>query len=274
MLCSNRAEGVARLGQYSAISHPLPTQWFFDTILVPLPTWLSLALVLLVSVLRRSPGIHAHDVRAEGRPRHSQHGICLVCAGLCYVVIFVVVLMETIEIARDAPCGLGRHLVPRVYPGWELANGVLWLTSLVVTVLKLGSLRANFLGNGPFLAREGTAYPVSDQVADLGVLVAAYIVLLGLEIVLVFSGPDIREANAKGESPMLAGLISLSHDRFSATLLAFKRDVAKRQAPADREHEAHHLQSLRTSNDPAYSYFSTRYLRQQPTARLVKTPSA
>jgi len=194
-LCQSRPEG---LSTSSNISYPLPTQCLFDAVLVPLPTWILMALLAVFALIFRTS--LAGPRRAS--PRCWARTAALV---IYYFSIGVVILMETVEIARLARAGLGIGLLAFVYvgclaaiaaqatdggkralAGWQLASLVFWALGLCITSAKHAAL-GKFGTSGRF-ARVGSAYPVADQLTDLMVLLISYALLVGVEVALWFLG--------------------------------------------------------------------------------------
>lgn len=199
MLCANRPEGF---GPYSSISDPYPTQCFFDTILVPLPTWILVVALSLCPLLFRSP---LAFLQRMGAPR--RRWVRILAQVAYYFFILVILLMESVEVARLLQIGLGVGLIPFVYAGcvvavllqatnglgrlhgWQIANLLFWLVSLCVTAAKAAAVW-KFGLTGP-LAREDTAYSTVHQITDLAILCAFYALLPVLEIGLVFIKPGV-----------------------------------------------------------------------------------
>ncbi len=185
----------------SAISPPLPTQCFFDTVLVPLPTWLLLVLLALLPLFFRSP--------LASRPSPPRRWVRVIFLALYYFCIGVIILMESIEIARLARASLGIGLLPFVYAGclvaaagqatdglrgtfrgWQAACLLFWVLGLCISAVKTAAL-TRFGTDGP-LARDDSAYPVEDQVTDLAILIVFYGLLAVLEAALLFVRPRYR----------------------------------------------------------------------------------
>ncbi|TFK73340.1 hypothetical protein BDN72DRAFT_854790 [Pluteus cervinus] len=193
VLCKNRPEGFS---SSSTISGGLPTQCFFDTILVPLPTWILLfALAIFTLLLPSSLSLAVRPPRAWPARRH---WMLRYLDGVYYFDIFVIVAMQSIEIGRLDAAQLGVGLLPFVYVGcavaalmrgtrglWGYVTGasagclLFWLLSMCVMVVKVVAL-ARFGTHGS-LARTGSAYPVPDQITDLAVMVPFYALLVGME---------------------------------------------------------------------------------------------
>lgn len=178
----------------------LPSQCFFDTILVPLPTWVFILALPVVGLIRtRVPStqvLHANVRRAWIRSG---------TLGLYYFCVFAVVLMESIEIGRLAKADMGVGLLPFVYVacalavatcsmdarvaralGWERgwwheATALFCAMSGIISTVKTIAVEAL---DGA--ARLNTAYPVSDQYTDLVVLSVLYFVLLLVAVVMKY----------------------------------------------------------------------------------------
>jgi len=121
-------------------------------------------------------GVHASPSLSKPWVRRTLYGIYYFC-------IFVIILMETIEIARLAVASLGVALLPFVYVGclvatvlhatdgfrgvvrgYEVALILFWALGLCVTAVKTAALVR--FGKQEPLARKATAYPVDDQVSQ------------------------------------------------------------------------------------------------------------
>lgn len=178
----------------------LPSQCFFDTILVPLPTWVFILALPVVGLIRtRVPStqvLHANVRRAWIRSG---------TLGLYYFCVFAIVLMESIEIGRLAKADMGVGLLPFVYVacalavvtcamdarvaralGWERgwwheATALFCAMSGIISTVKTIAVEAL---DGA--ARLNTAYPVSDQYTDLVVLSVLYFVLLLVVVVMKY----------------------------------------------------------------------------------------
>ncbi|KKY30299.1 hypothetical protein UCDDA912_g09775 [Diaporthe ampelina] len=197
MLCQNRQEDVSFL---LGASSNLPSQCFFDTILVPLPTWVFILALPAVGLVRtRVPStqvLHANVSRGWIRSG---------TLGLYYFCILAIVLMESIEVGRLAKADMGVGLLPFVYVacvlavvmcaadarvagalGWERgwwheAMALFCAMSGIISTVKTIAVEAL---DGA--ARLNTAYPVSDQYTDLVVLSVLYFVLLLVVVVMKY----------------------------------------------------------------------------------------
>ncbi|KAI0127135.1 hypothetical protein BJ170DRAFT_624358 [Xylariales sp. AK1849] len=176
-LCTNRAEGF---GPTSKLTARFPTQCFFDTVLVPLPTVLYLiSLPVLFLVARKSANgrsaRRSHrassgaSTSAPYRPlppsssfltRLGDHWRHYLITSLYYFFIVVITLMETIEIARLSLAKLGVGLLPLVYVGlaaavvlqatdgargrlgkhYWAATAGFWASGLVITGVKIAAV--------------------------------------------------------------------------------------------------------------------------------------
>lgn len=155
--------------------------------------------------------------------------------GVYYVLIAVVVALESVEVARFVQSDMGIGLTPFVYggciiaivlratkgfknkvPGWQTASQVFWLVSAVVTLIKAVAVGRMLNFPGAKFARDGSIYPAQQQLAVQAVLTIAYLCLLTTEVVVQFSKPGyestmakLREINTPGEASggieMLAG---------------------------------------------------------------------
>lgn len=224
MLCQNRQEDVVSALKLSrriiydqtlsaiAISNSqyqsfllgaapgLPSQCFFDTVLVPLPTWVLILALPVVGLIRtRVPPtqvLHANVRRAWVRSG---------TLGLYYFCIFAIVLMESIEVGRLAKADMGVGLLPFVYVAcalavvmcaadakiagalgwkrgwWHEAVALFCAMSGIISTVKTIAVEAL---DGA--ARLNTAYPVSDQYTDLVVLSVLYFVLLLVVVVMKY----------------------------------------------------------------------------------------
>ena len=185
----------------SQLSSPLPTQCFFDVILVPLPTWILIVLVAIFPLIFRHP--------VTGRDRPVRRWLRIVLLVLYYFAIAVIVLMESVEVARFATTNLGVGLVPFVYAGcvvagalqatgglrgvlrgWQVAAFLFWVLSLCITTVKAAAL-AKFNKDGPEW-RNDTAYSVDHQITDLVILVIFYAIAGILEVVLLVVRPGVQ----------------------------------------------------------------------------------
>lgn len=114
--------------------------------------------------------------------------------------------METIEIARLALADLGVGLVPFVYVGclvavllqvtdglwgrlrgWQVSGALFWTLSFCITTVK--TVAVGKFGTTGSLARNGSKYPVEDQLTDLIVLVIFYAILAVMQIVIEYVQP-------------------------------------------------------------------------------------
>lgn len=211
-LCSNRPEGfVCRClpsnhnkltyqGPASTLSSPLPTTCFTDTILLPLPVWLALALLPLLYLVGRSYNkTHFNPSTIALRVPPSKRRLCLNFTSATYYILIVAnILMQTLEIVRLELLDFGIGLLPFVFVGlllggslhytggisrriifWEVINAVVWVGGIVMCIIQVVGLT-----NEGINGRKGSKYPVSDQVIDVAVMAGVYAVIGILEVVL------------------------------------------------------------------------------------------
>lgn len=190
------------------LSAPLPTQCFFDSVLVPLPAWIYFALLLLLGVVgatRKAKPPYA-PISPMVRARPTARWLRVTTLVLYYFFIAVVVLMQTVELARLVQIEYGVGLLPFVYagcvvaaamqatrgfggrlPGWQVAGLVFWAAGFVMAVLKLAAL--NKIGTeGPYARNDGS-YPTIHQITDIVILVAFYPLTFCVELALLFQAP-------------------------------------------------------------------------------------
>ncbi|KAI6368944.1 hypothetical protein MCOR25_004548 [Pyricularia grisea] len=202
-LCSNRPEGINIV---SDISSPLPTQCFFDTILMPLPTWLLITALVLLAII--FPATKQIGRRRVGNPRQ---WLRRATAGAYYFFAIAAVGMQLLEMGRLAAADLGVALLPfatvgtlLVVVGRVLSDRMLPLqrsafTATSVLFWSLGTCMAGvkmvalmrFMGDSEDgrvnpLARQSSAYPVDDQISDNAVLGILYALLTVLEPAMYF----------------------------------------------------------------------------------------
>lgn len=127
MLCTNRPEGF---GPKSALSSPIPTTCFIDTILIPLPIWLALFLlpILLLSTHHRKQNYnpstaHLRTVAPKSWP-------FTILSAIYYILIICNILMQTLEIVRLALIHFGVGLQPFTYVGLLLGGLLHWTGGL------------------------------------------------------------------------------------------------------------------------------------------------
>lgn len=168
---------------------------------MPLPTWLFLLALPLLAFIFPRPTTFA-------QPPPSLRWLRIFATSLYFSAIGVVLLLQSVEVARLVRASLGVGLTPFVYAGcliaallratdrhflssrrlpvWWWQGGALlfWLAGAVVSVLKAVALSA-LARQGPVLARVGTAYPMVDQIVDVAILAGFYGLLLTLEAVLL-----------------------------------------------------------------------------------------
>lgn len=222
-------------------------------VFVPLPTWIYLfilATIMNVVLYRRVTGLTARAARLQKRRSRvsrvllgpadanavkSRPWIRNTIIGAYYVLIAVVFGLESVEVARFVESRMGVGLTPFVYggcviastlratkgfrnkvPGWQTASQIFWLVSSIVTLIKAVAIgRLQTFPAGRF-AREGSVYPMKQQLAVQVVLFIAYLCLLVTESVVQFLKPgyestlaELREINTPGEAnggiEMIAG---------------------------------------------------------------------
>ncbi|KAL3421642.1 hypothetical protein PVAG01_05798 [Phlyctema vagabunda] len=195
--CRNRPEGF---GPKSTISSPLPTSCFVDTILLPLPIWIALAMLALLAgysmyARRTNYDPSTHDLRNKWTLSRRNCGY-RTAASVYYVLIVANFLMQVLEVVRLEILKFGIGLQPFVFVGlllgallhafngfgirgWIVVNSVLWIGGLVMNAVQAAALAMEGMH-----AREGGKYPLSDQVIDVAVMAGVYAVTMMLEIVL------------------------------------------------------------------------------------------
>jgi len=207
-LCSNRPEGF---GPKSVLSSPIATTCFVDTILIPLPVWLALALLPILLVL----SLHHRKTNFDPSTAHlrakRKRGCLYTTANILYYGLIVAnILMQTLEIVRLELLHFGISLLPFVYVGlllgvvlhwseglrgrvrgWQGVNAVIWAGGVVMCVVKVVGLSKEGISG-----RKGSKYPVSDQVLDIAVMAGVYAVIGMLEAGLGFW----RQARRKGSA--------------------------------------------------------------------------
>ncbi|KAI0129513.1 hypothetical protein BJ170DRAFT_681010 [Xylariales sp. AK1849] len=211
-LCMNRPEGF---GPISTLNAPLPTQCFFDTVLVPLPTALYLLSlpVLFFLTPKRARGARRapKTTRWADWRLHWKHWLLY---GAYYFCIGVIVLMESVEIVQLARAGLGVGILPLVYVGcgaagflqasdgcfrtmrgfWA-ASTAFWVGGAAMTVVKMAGLAG--LGLQGHLAREGGVYPTVHQFTDLVILAAFYLAAVAAEAGMVVLRRKGRDSSSR-----------------------------------------------------------------------------
>ena len=187
-LCSNRPESF---GPNSKLHPNLPTTCFLDVIVVPLPTWLFLLTTPLIALNFRHR--KARSLRDDGSGAKSR--VAKAIAVLYYILVFAMLAMESLEIARLSVAHLGIGLLPFTYIGvltacaihafvtTRLAKGasaLFWVALAAAMAVKLSTL----VKEEGRRERIGVAakYPLGDQVTDNGVMVGVEVVLAALEI--------------------------------------------------------------------------------------------
>ena len=170
-----------------------------------MPTWLFLVLLAVFPLAFRR--------HVTGRDRPVRRWLRILLLVVYFFAIAVVVLMESVEVARLAQVELGLGLVPVVYAGcvvaaalqatrglrgilkgWQVASLLFWVVSLCITTVKAAAL-AKFNKDGPEW-RNGGAYSVDHQITDLVILVIFYAIAGILEIVLLVVRPALQVPTA------------------------------------------------------------------------------
>ncbi|KAJ4394466.1 hypothetical protein N0V93_003684 [Gnomoniopsis smithogilvyi] len=228
----------------SRITIGLPTQCFFDVVFVPLPTWIyifNLIVIMSVVLYRRVTGLTARAARlhkrrsrvsrvllgpADANAIKSKPLVRNTIIGVYYLLIALVLGLESVELARFVQSSMGIGLIPFVYggcviaitlratkgfknkvPGWQTASQLFWLVSAVVTLIKAVAVGRMFSFPDGRFARENSVYPAKQQLAVQLVLFIAYLSLLITESVVQFLKPGyestlakLREINTLGEA--------------------------------------------------------------------------
>jgi hypothetical protein len=200
------------------LSSPLPTTCFTDTILIPLPVWLSLLVLPILFAL----SIHHRKTNFNPSTRHLRsvpQRTCLynLTATLYYLLIVANILMITLEIVRLELLNFGIGLIPFAYVGlilsgvlhwsegfhgrvrgWQAVNGVVWIGGTVVSAVQVAGLVKEGIDG-----RKGSKYPVSDQVIDVAVMAGVYVVIGVLELGLGVWRVKRREREGRDEDSAL-----------------------------------------------------------------------
>lgn len=209
-LCTNRPEGF---GPLSHIYGHILTSCFFDTVLVPLCTWLYLVALLLLYIKGRlshgSPrpfrgsGLRtsktSQDVEiAEaqtGDHAHQHTKTYKATAVLYHLFLLAQFLMCILEIVRLSLAHLGVGLLPFTFVtlvaaavvrftdglggrmvGWRYSNLGVWIALAVTNGVKVAEEAKEGAG-----MRKGSKYPVADEITDVSVMIGVYAVLAVLE---------------------------------------------------------------------------------------------
>jgi hypothetical protein len=180
----------------------MPTQCFIDVILVPLPTWvlIALAFVILPATLRTA----ITEKLKRGVYKKRWHRILHL--SFYYFFILAIAIIESVEVARLAQINLGVGLIPFVYVGcaaiaglqathglwgrlhgWQIASVMFWVMSCAISLVKRIALSR--LSKEEAFRREEGPYSVSHQTTNVAIMMAFYAGLIGHEIGLVFSMP-------------------------------------------------------------------------------------
>lgn len=205
-------------GPKSSISAPLPTTCFTDTILLPLPIFVLPFIVITTCLLAR----RAYDpstLHIRARPLRT-YGM-KACTGLYYGFVIANILMEVLELVRLSLIHFGIGLLPLVIVAllvgglfhvtdglsrrvwkWQAMNLFLWTGGMVFSIIKTVGLAYEGLGT-----REGSKYPLIDQVTDTGVMAGVYAVLIVLESVLWWwqERRNPEEESLRSDTPELEG---------------------------------------------------------------------
>jgi uncharacterized membrane protein len=168
-------------------------------ILLPLPTWIALALLPILfglSLHHRKQNYNPSTAHLRVRPARSW--LYTTTLTIYYLLIVANILMETLEIVRLELLHFGIGLQPFAYVGlimggllhwskglmgrvrgWQAINAVLWVGGCVMTIVQtVGLVKEGIHG------RKGSKYPVEDQVTDVAVMAGVYAVVAILEVVL------------------------------------------------------------------------------------------
>lgn len=105
--------------------------------------------------------------------------------------------MQTLEIVRLSLIHFGIGLLPFSYVGlilaatlhwsrgvrgriwaWQAVNAVIWIGGMVMAVVKVAGLAKEGI------PRDGSKYPMSDQILDVAVIAGVYAVIAVLEAIL------------------------------------------------------------------------------------------
>jgi hypothetical protein len=131
------------------------------------------------------------------------------------------VLMQTLEIVRLSLIHFGIGLLPFAYIGlflglylhwsrglggrvlgWQGINSIIWLGGTVMSVVKVVGLDKEGIDG-----REGSNYPVSDQVIDVAVMAGVYAVLdcldVGLDVWRVHRRTNMEEMGSFGSGSLV-----------------------------------------------------------------------
>jgi hypothetical protein len=201
-LCQNRPEGF---GPYSSLHPRLPTTCFLDVIVVPLATWLFMALMLAMLIMRmvasrRPHHLHSPVSSKAGAHTHPRSVLSRVLAIIYYLLILAMLAMVSLEIARLVVAKLGIGLLPFTYLGvlialanriaWRsrtvgLVSALYWIMLAATMALKVAAEQAEQMGPGIRAQGVGVQgmYPTSDEVLDNSVMVGVELLLAVLEVV-------------------------------------------------------------------------------------------
>ncbi len=164
--------------------------------------WIGIALLpitlFLAMRLQKRRGVNVEHATGFPRSQPPRRWLYRVTATIYYLLIIANILMQTLEIVRLELIHFGIGLLPFTYVGlllggalhwsrgacgriygWEAINTVLWLGGMAMTVVKVVGLM-----NEGIHGRKGSKYPIIDQVTDVAVIAAVYLVIQVLEVVL------------------------------------------------------------------------------------------
>lgn len=138
-----------------------------------------------------------------------------------YFFVFVILLMESVEVARFVQAGLGVGLTPFVFGGcvvavilpatdvslarmlgistgwWQEATALFWVLSGIITALKVTAVGRMAVLRGGKFAREDSAYPAVHQWTDLLILVIFYFLLVVALVVMQYFKPGYETPKSK-----------------------------------------------------------------------------
>lgn len=207
--CKNRFEGF---GPHSGIHPSTPTHCFNDVILVPLATWVYLAILLILLLSNPSRVPYATTKRSEGeaKRRKSTFNSRGLLTGLYWLLIIGMLALTSVEIARLIIADLGIGLLPFNYVGillallvhiatrkaprdhladgsvanrnWRLqcATAIFWGVMAVVAAVTAASAKMEE-NMGYIRIGQQALYPVDDVFVDNLTMACVGIVLAGLE---------------------------------------------------------------------------------------------
>lgn len=188
-------------GPLSQLHSHILTSCFIDTILIPLCTWLYLSFLLKICIaaMFKSPTWTRSSLGDDISKPPKRHGKVHRASKVLYgLLILAQALMCTLEIVRLSLALIGIGLLPFTYIGllvafalrfsrrlrrpiqnWRWASLFLWVSLAVANGVKLtGELKEGTK------EREGTKYPMIDQITDIAVIIGIFVVLAVLEVCL------------------------------------------------------------------------------------------